>query len=218
MRILIGYSMRSGSTLLQHMLGQHSAVRSTSDLSSWLMLGRLLTGLGPKQGAVCVKPMDILFLEQWRLMSRFFDRFIWLVRDPRDAYLSSIESGYAYLLWPRGRRMSGVDLGLVDRWQRIQRQYLKAPEKWHLVRYEDLVTRPEATMNSILEYLELPYERLDRFERFRLLNGGDYKICQSSGVRSSSVGRYRTKMPGRQRAVFQRLIGPEMDFFGYPSV
>lgn len=35
MRILIGYSMRSGSTLLQHILDGHTKLRSLSDLSSF---------------------------------------------------------------------------------------------------------------------------------------------------------------------------------------
>lgn len=39
LKTLIGYSMRSGSTLLQHILAQHSRLRSFSDPSSnWILL------------------------------------------------------------------------------------------------------------------------------------------------------------------------------------
>jgi hypothetical protein len=47
-----------------------------------------------------------------------FDRYVWLVRDPRDSYLSAVESGYAYLFWPRGKKEMGIDVGLLKRWKK----------------------------------------------------------------------------------------------------
>ena len=102
MRILIGYSMRSGSTLLQHILDQHSAVRSYSDISSFPALASAWLGL-PSKGHCLLKPMDLFYLLPGNKFFASFDRNVWLVRDPRDSYLSAVESGYAYLFWPLGK-------------------------------------------------------------------------------------------------------------------
>lgn len=216
MRILIGYSMRSGSTLLQHILGQHSSISASSDLSSFVPM---LLGRGLRQGstALCLKPMDLLFLSSSLLgcAAKRFDRFIWLTRDPRDSYLSSLDSGYAYLLWPPGPKASGVDLWLLRRWKWISARYLEAPEGWHLVRYEDLVTRPEEVIRNLFDYLGLSAERLLPFSRFSLLHGGDYKIRRTSTVHSRSVTRYKEKLSPEQLGVFHRMLGPEMQAFGY---
>ena len=95
MKILIGYSQRSGSTLLQHILGQHSQIHSYSDGTSLIVLPALMAGCEPKQFSICVKPMDFFFLLHRREFYQKFDKFVWIARDPRDAYLSAFEVGYA---------------------------------------------------------------------------------------------------------------------------
>jgi hypothetical protein len=117
MRILIDYSMRSGSTLLQHILDQHSAVRSYSDISSSPALASAWLGLRLK-GHHLIKPLDLLYLMPKTRLFDHFDRYVWLVRDPRDSYLSAVESGYAYLFWPRGKKEMGIDVGLLKRWKK----------------------------------------------------------------------------------------------------
>lgn len=213
MRILIGYSMRSGSTLLQHILDGHSRIQAYGDLSSFRALfyaGRTRPGRW-----VCVKPMDLLYLQRVYDYARHFDRFLWISRDPRDSYLSSLESGYAYLFWPRGRLRHGVDTGLLARWRRIYRQYFEHPERWLLLRYEDLVTRPRPTLRRILKYLELPEEPLVPFPRFKRRHGGDYKIIAHRYVSSGSLGRYRGVLTAEALEVFDELLGEEMEPLGY---
>lgn len=214
MRILIGYSMRSGSTLLQHMLGSHSALRSLSDLSSFAALARI--GLGLRlPDRLCVKPMDLLYLQPGIDFYPRFDRFVWLARDPRDSYLSAIESGYAYLFWPRGRREVGIDIGLLERWRRIYRHYFERPDRWYRLRYEDLVARPEPTLRALLDHLELRYEPLYPFSRFTLLRGGDYKITRHRSISRRSRQRHCRELSAGQNAVFARHLGVEMRELGY---
>ncbi len=214
MKILIGYSMRSGSTLLQHILNGHSQIRSYSDVSSALMLPRILMGLGPRDN-VCVKPVDLLFLQRKLDFYRHFDRFIWLARDPRDSYLSTVESGYAYWFWRKGEPVDGIDTGLLARWQRIYRQYFEHADTWKLIRYEDLVAEPEATVAEILAYLELPYEKLFPFEKFSMVQGGDYKLKQSNTVSKKSARRHERELDEAQQALFRERLGTEMEALGY---
>lgn len=214
MKILIGYSMRSGSTLLQHILNGHSAIRSFSDLSSSLVLPRILLGAAPG-GNVCIKPMDLLFLQRRLDFYPKFDRFIWLTRDPRDSYLSSIESGYAYWFWRRGKMEEGIDTGLLARWRRIHRHYFDNRQRWKLVRYEDLVRQPETTVAAILDYLQLPHERLFPFDDFSMVHGGDYKLARSNTVCSRSSRRFERSLGPAQIALFEQQLGEEMAELGY---
>lgn len=208
--------MRSGSTLLAHILGGHSRLRSFSDLSSFLALARLASGLGPR-GDICVKPVDLVYRYGWPDAGRHFDRRVWITRDPRDSYLSSLESGYAYWFQRPGPWEEGLDVGLLERWRQVHRCYLEAPGRWHLVRYEELVSRPEPVLRDLLGYLGLPYERLYPFPRFSLLHGGDYKLRRARTVQAGSRGRHRRELSDAQQAVFQRRLGAEMDALGYPE-
>lgn len=213
-RILIGYSMRSGSTLLQHMLGEHSMLSSYSDLTSYPVLLRLKTGCSTEHD-FCLKPMDIFYLWESSFLYENFNKFLWIARDPRDSYLSSIESGYAYLFWPRGRKENDIDVGLLRRWKRIYGHYFRRSHLWYLVRYEDLVARPYESLERIFDYLNLPFEDVVRFGKFNFLRGGDYKICRSSTLHSRSVHRYERELNRDQLEVFQHYLSTEMDLLGY---
>lgn len=213
-RILIGYSMRSGSTLLQHMLAGHSHLRGTGDLTSWATLPATLLGLWPGR-RLCVKPMDLLYLQRMVDYRRRFDHFIWLARDPRDSYLSSIESGYAYLAWPRGRREAGIDVGLLKRWRRIHEHLFENPARWLLVRYEDLVANPRRELVRVLDHLGLPPEDLTRFGQLSRVHGGDRKIRATTRPHTASVGRHARELEPEQQAVFTKHLGPEMQRLGY---
>ena len=216
MKILIGYHQRSGSTLLQHILNAHSRVRSYSDASSFLVLPSLLAGYEPVENVV-VKPMDIFFLWRPRLFYRRFDKFIWLARDPRDSYLSSLEAGFAYgaSLYLPGKKLHGIDVGLLKRWKRVYQQFFSGRSRWHLVRYEDLVSDPDSVLEQLFEYLELPYEKVYPFEKFNLVHGGDPKLAETKTIHKKSVQRYKQKLNALQLRVFKKFLGKEMEALGY---
>jgi len=214
MRILIGYSMRSGSTLLQHILDQHPDVQSYSDLSSLAILPRLLCGFrGPR--TICVKPLDVFYLFNPAPLLQCFDKFVWLARDPRDAYLSTVESRYGYLMWLPGKKNRGVDMGLLNRWKRIYRQYFNTADRWHMVKYEELATDPDKVIEGLLTYLELPAAKLLPFKRFQWMKGGDMKLRHTHTVQPGSVGRHRLDLTPEQGEVFQAHLGDEMRCLGY---
>lgn len=65
----------------------------------------------------------------------------------------------------------------------------------HRVRYEDLVTRPEATVTGIFDFLGVDADLSalrTAFQKNRLAVGpGDYKVTYSSGIHANSIGRGR---------------------------
>lgn len=202
--------------MLQHILNEHSAIRSFSDASSFLILPALLSGYTPDWN-VCVKPMDNFFLFRTRLLYRRFDKFIWLARDPRDSYLSSLEVGFAYgsSLWLPGKKLHGVDVGLLKRWKRIYHQYFHRKNRWHLVRYEDLVNDPDPVLKDLFEYLELPYEKVYPFKKFNWAAGGDPKLKETETIHKKSVRRYKEGLTRIQQRVFEKFLGKEMRSLGY---
>lgn len=215
MNILIGYAQRSGSTLLQHILNEHSQINSYSDVNSLFVLPAILSGYHPETN-VCVKPSDnyFLLLKDERFYQNF-DKFIWIARDPRDSYLSAFEIKFAYFFWLPGRKLRGIDVGILKRWKMIYQQFFRHRKRWHLIRYEDLVTKPEKVLRKLFKYLELPYEPVYPFQQFNLLAGGDPKLPHTSTIHNKSVARFRKQMPKYQQWVFKRLLSREMKELGY---
>lgn len=206
--------MRSGSTLLQHILGCHSMLRAVGDITSFIPLIRILVGLKPNYN-ICIKPMDLLYLQNKVNFYKYFDKYLWIARDPRDSYLSAIESGYAYLFWPRGKIISGIDIGLLKRWRLIYQHYFQHAEVWYLIRYEDLVVNPPLTLTRILNYLELPYETLLPFKQPHMIHGGDYKIRTSSTISIHSLYRHKRELKRGQIEVFNNYLSNEMRILRY---
>jgi hypothetical protein len=215
MKILIGYYQRSGSTLLQHLLSEHSRIRSYSDLSSLGILPLLLMGYTPDE-PICVKPIDVFFTIPFPHLYRVFDKFIWLARDPRDSYLSALEVNYAYNFWLPGKKIRGIDVGLLQRWKIVYKSYFQHQNRWHLVRYEDLVEDQENTLRGIYTYLKLPYEAVEEFRKFHWLKqGGDPKLRKTSRVHRKSARRFKEEMSTQKQRVFTRFLGEEMRSLGY---
>jgi len=213
-KILIGYYQRSGSTLLQHILNEHSQIHSYSDVSSLFVLPTLLSGYNPP-GNICIKPLDIFFMIESDGFYNKFDKFIWLARDPRDSYLSAFEIKFAYNFWFPGKKLRGIDVGLIKRWRLINNQYFKNTLRWHLVRYEDLVSNPNPVIRNLFKYLELPYEEVFPFPKHNIIIGGDPKLRKTNSIHKKSVNRYKDQMSKRQQIVFRWFLRNEMRQLGY---
>ncbi|MFX0197790.1 MAG: sulfotransferase [Candidatus Hodarchaeota archaeon] len=189
-------------------------LRSVSDITSFIPLIKILVGLKPNYN-ICVKPMDFLYPQNKVNFYKCFDKFLWIARDPRDSYLSAIESGYAYLFWPHGKMIHGIDVGLLIRWRPIYQHCFEHTEIWYLVKYEDLVVNPNHILKEILNYLGLPYESLLPFRQFHRIHGGDYKIRGSSTITSHSLYRYKRELTRSQIRVINNYLSNGIRILGY---
>jgi hypothetical protein len=144
-------------------------------------------------------------------------RVIHMVRDPRDRYEASIAK------WPDGKGRAG---GAVARWrystglaERHRRRY---PDRYLVVRFEDLIREPEATVREVCAFLG------EAFDPAMLAMGGaeKHRDLLRSGVEGAGgegaavlseafIGRYRGGVAPAELAFIQLHAGRAMRRFGY---
>ncbi len=142
-------------------------------------------------------------------------KIIHMVRDPRDRYEASLAR------WPDGKGRAG---GAVARWlysTRLAERHLRDyPQQYKIVRFESLVSRPEATLRDVCNFLGetfapemLQMEGAPRY-RDRLLKGAILEPGQSL-VSPEYIGRFRGKIAPRELAFMQLHAGHKMWMYGY---
>jgi hypothetical protein len=142
-------------------------------------------------------------------------RILHLVRDPRDRYASV-------------RRRNGKNVSRVGaatgRWLRsvraARRNMATYPDQYMIVRYEDLVRDPEATMRSACEFVGVEYSS-------RMLSMDDVPEHRDRGGNSSfgdfepgvisvrGIGRFREVLPPADVAFIELAAGGALERAGY---
>ena len=138
-----------------------------------------------------------------------------LIRDPRDRYASAIKR------WPHQKGQVG---GATARWLfsvgLARRNVRKYPDRYKIVRYETLVSQPEATVRGICAFLGEEYDpamftmsgakgfvgkgsnsSFDRFEPTR--------------ITTAAIGRFRKTLSRREVSFIQSFASREMRAFDY---
>jgi LPS sulfotransferase NodH len=141
-------------------------------------------------------------------------RFVHLIRDGRDVALSLAQSfdrapqtpAQAALYWServRAGRAQGAALP--------SGRYLE-------LRYEELVADPEATVRTLTEFLEIPYEAamLERANVDRVLAGyPDPSVHPHLAGPITHRRDWRREMGAAERRRFELLAGPLLEELGY---
>jgi Sulfotransferase family len=185
-----------------------AGVRETMDR----MVGSYLKRRGKKR--YCDKSLGTARFAY--LMSRLWPeaKFICLVRHPMDVIASGIEAcpwglgGYGFDPYISETPSNSV-FALARFWVENVSTILAAEEEYadrcHRVRYEDLVSDPQATADALFGFLGVApepgiAEKIFAAERERF-GPADYKIWNTSEISTDSVGRGWTVPAG--------LIGPQ---------
>ncbi len=152
-------------------------------------------------------------------------REVFLVRDFRDvlcsiiAFSSSRNIGHAF-----GRDRTANDEEYVSVLKqsaaRLLDDWRRRGESSHLLRYEDLVLRPEKTLQQLLEYLEVEADdetasvTLDaaKSERSQQLQ----RRHQTSESAEASIGRWRTDLSPSLQSAADEAFREMLDELGYP--
>jgi hypothetical protein len=139
-------------------------------------------------------------------------REIFLVRDPRDvvcsfsAYFDRIDSVQAAL----AECKPPAEM-LLNRWH-------AQDGRGFLLRYEDLVLKPDVTLTALLRHLELDHSPalVARLLRQASPETPGVKAHMTSKGAAQSVGRWRREMKPEHIELCQRELGDVLGAFGYP--
>ena len=143
-------------------------------------------------------PKNILFIDT--LFALFpAAQFIHMIRDPRDAFCSirerAAKSKKNKPRWPKleaAEWCGRINCGLAWR---------ERPDRYREVRYENLVTQPDASLRTLLAFVDVPWAA---------------SMLENNPIFSTSVGGWRTQLSAAAGAVMEAVAGPTMLALGYP--
>jgi hypothetical protein len=149
-------------------------------------------------------------LELWPDM-----RAIYIVRDPRDVYASFRKKRET-----RGKGLSVMTFAIRMRrslasWQRFAEAH---PRCGLLLRYGDLVRKPEASMRAVAEFLGIEWtDELLQPTHAGLPWGGNSMFTEMHrGVSASPIGRFANALTPIEVCALERLLSEMFDRFGWP--
>jgi hypothetical protein len=147
---------------------------------------------------------------------------IFLVRDFRDVYSSMLAFNQKF-----GRRAFGpahieTDADFANflrnsTIRNLSRSWPKRKDRAHLIRYEDLITRPAETLHGVLTYLALDASSATvdgMIDRASAENPEMKRHLTSSDV-STSLGRWKSSLSPELQSVANSAFGDVLQQFGY---
>jgi len=149
-------------------------------------------------------------------------RELFLVRDPRDTFASITAFNERRGNIAFGRGLFASDEAYIrDRLRgamdRLRTGWQARADRAHLVRYEDLITRPTDTLGGILTYLGLASDAatVDRLLQRAARDTPELKQHRTSKDPLASIGRWRDDVPEDLQAVAAEVLGESLTAFGY---
>ncbi|MBO9596074.1 MAG: sulfotransferase [Niabella sp.] len=145
-------------------------------------------------------------------------KYIYLYRDGRDVAASFKKAivGEKHI-YP-----------IAQQWTRDQEACLdlaqKVPEsRFHTLSYEELITRPEATVNKLCNFLNIPYRpaMLDFYtskEAAATAEAGAMWSNLQKPVMADNTGKFRNVLNDNEIEIFELIAGNVMKQLGYPLV
>jgi len=141
-------------------------------------------------------------------------RFIWLVRDPRDVAASSRKSVFSPCHpWLTGRLWA-------QQQAEAHSQMVRHPEAVLQVHYEELLAQPEATIQTVCDFLGeemepalLAHEKTPAAKKGAALS----ESWQNTGgpILKGNSGKYRRALSAHEIAQVEQAAGEMMDALGY---
>jgi hypothetical protein len=151
-------------------------------------------------------------------------RIVHMVRDPRAVYVSEVRRRsehpesvpYRWLVRrPRLLRtfvlleVSWAWAAAVSRHRQLARRHARS---YRMVRFEDLVAAPEATLGALCAFLGVALE--PRMLRQRVTSKGS--MVGQPGFDAAAADRWRTSIGAHEAHWIRRLLGARIEEMGYP--
>jgi hypothetical protein len=150
-------------------------------------------------------------------------KFVHLIRDGRDVYLSVLNWNHAYRSAGRYSIWAEDPVTTTALWWerkvRFGRQGGLALERrlYYELHYEDLVSQPDDACVRLCEFLRLPYEAsMLRFHQGRTRNESGLDAKKAWRPITPGLRDWRTQMPPEDVERFEAAVGELLDELGYP--
>ena len=147
-----------------------------------------------------------------------------LVRDFRDMACSILSYNKKRGFASFGREHASSDAQFI---RQLRDSAVRTLEHWrargkaaHLLRYEDLILRPEATLREVLGYLGLDASEgtvRSTLERAHALDSSLQTVHQTSKNPAASIGRWRNDLDDPLKAACNEAFGDVLEHFGYDA-
>ncbi len=161
-------------------------------------------------------PLNTYDLETLELILKVFPdaQFIHLVRHGCDVIASTMRYGFFTELDVAARRW----VRMVDNAHSFTSAH---QDRSLLVRYEDLVSKPEATIRGLCDFLGVALEPAMLTSEDSAASLGDVPVLRehlevSEPINVSNVGKGRLDFSAAEREQLQEIIGARLAMFGYP--
>jgi hypothetical protein len=176
----------------------------------------LLDAVALHTGADVIGEKSPVHTRYARELLRLFpeSRVVQILRDPRDVAVSQREA------------FGATPLQSALRWRRDAVKHAEyerdlEPSAYLAIRYEDLVRRPEATLESVCTFLGIAYrpEILEPHLRPEIgfASSETHKRRTLEPLTTSRIGRYRERLARRDRAVVEWWCGAHMARHDYDA-
>lgn len=177
----------------------------------------ILTLHASKHGATRVGEKSPGHLHHISHLSHTFPeaRFVHIIRDPRAVALS----------WKNVSFGSGRIAPRIQDWKHaveLHRRWLKelGPERYLLVRYEDLVCNAALNLQKICDFLSLEFSQSMLSPETRADRGfsdrqTDHMANTLKPIFTSSLDQWTTELSHRQIALIEQSLADEMEEMGY---
>jgi amino acid adenylation domain-containing protein len=172
---------------------------------------------------------DAFHIERIAQLCTEHTQFVCVVRHPLDVAISTKEFCDAMGMYPNVlheyiKQYPQPIEAFAQSWLDVTRQFdtLRKgnPDTCMILRYEDLVASPDATLRNLLAFLGEDYEprMVDRgLADSRQLGFGDHKSYSSTEIHRASIERWRT-LPDFQVSSLAPQLNPVLAQFDYPPL
>jgi sulfotransferase family protein len=143
-------------------------------------------------------------------------RFVVLVRDGRDVALSVMNVPFGpNNAWAAARSWATAIRRGRDAARRFRGRVLE-------IRYEDLVSKPAATVGAVCDFLGLGYSdemlAIEQTDRSKVVADQSAWFTNVwSGITTAAVDKWRTELTPRQIEAFETVAGDELRALGYET-
>ena len=148
-------------------------------------------------------------------------RFVQILRDPRDnfaALAAGVDKHYAPLGEDRKRTLASLLHRARHGFRMASRNRARlGEERYHLLRYEDLVSAPETRMQHLAGFLGIDFDPslLTPTMLGLPVAGNSYEGEGTLAVSGRNAGRWRERIQPEEAQIIEFHLADEMQEFGY---